>query len=262
MRFKRGQQRKVKPVIISAKRMEGILYRACMGRKRDQKEAKEEDERYMQYLKDGSDALCSIFTNFGTQSLDEEKQARLDQELKEAAIREKKFKLEEARTRKIRVLRANRILQDLKPGPQSLHHAQVLSEVCYQRKYNTALNKEILEDADRQQRLDEKLCPEKLIPFGNFTEEELKAQEVAKAAIVKDEFLKDLARRREERIEAREDEITEGIIEREQYKCLKDEEDEAARKLAARKRLFCQLALQDARYEKDKIAKCKLSPSS
>lgn len=262
MRFKRGQQRKVKPVIISAKRMEGILYRACMGRKKDQKEAIEEDERYMQYLKDGSDALCNIFTNFGIQTLDEIRQARLDQELKEAEVREKKFKLVNARTRKIRVMRANRILQDLKSGPQSLHHAQILSEVSYQRKYNKALNKEILDDADRQQRLDEELCPKKLIPFGNFTEEELKAQEVAKAAIIKDEFLYDLARRRQERIDARKDEITEGIIEREQYKCLKEEEDEEARKLAARKRLFCQLALQDARYEKAKLAKCKLSPSS
>lgn len=258
MRFKRGQQRKVKPVIISAKHLEGILYRASMGRKRDQKEAIAEEERYMKYLKDSSDALCSIFTNFGTQTLDEERQARLDQELREAEIREKKFKLEDARTRKMRVMRANRILSDLKPGPQALHHAQVLSEMYYQRKYNKALNKEILEDAERQQRQDEESCPEKLIPFGDFTEEELKAQEVAKAAIIKDEFLKVLARRREERIQAREDEVTEGIIEREQYKCLKDEEDEAARKLAARKRLFCELALKDARYEKAKIAKCKL----
>lgn len=259
MRFKRGQIRKTKPVIISAKRLDDIHYRACMGRKRDQQEAKEEEERYMQYLKDGSDWLCKNFTNFGTQTFDEERQARLDQELKEAEIREAKFKLEDSRDRKDRILRANQILQNLKPGQQSLHHAQVMSEVAYQRKYNTALNEEIREDAERQQRRDEENCPEKLIPFCNFTEEELKAQEVAKAAIVKAEFLKDLEERRKQKLEAREEEIYEGIVEREQYKCLKEEEDRARERLAARKRLFCQLALEEARYEKAKIDKCKLS---
>lgn len=259
MRFKRGQVRKTKPVIISAKRLDDIHYRACMGKKRDLQEAKEEEERYMQYLKEGSDWLCSNFTNFGTQSFDEERQAKLDQELKEAEIREAKFKLEDSRDRKDRILRANQILQNLKPGQQSLHHAQFVSEMAYQRKYNTALNKEIVEDAERQQRLDEELCPEKLIPFCNFTEEELKAQEVAKAALVKAEFLKDLEERRQQRLEAREEEIYEGIVEREQYKCLKDEEDKAAARLAAAKRLFCQLALEEARYEKAKINKCKMN---
>ncbi|KAH8405092.1 hypothetical protein KR222_000916, partial [Zaprionus bogoriensis] len=249
------RNRTVMPVILSANRMDGILYRATMGKQKDQAAATEEQERYLEYLKEGNEALCKQFTNLGTQSLDEEKQAKLDQELREAEIREKMVRLEDEQNRKERVMRANRILQDLKAGQLALHHAQMDSEIAYQRKYDAAVCREIAEDAKRQERLDEELCPEKLIPFCDLTEEELKAQEAAKAAVVKADFLKDIEERRQRRLEEKEQKILEGIAEREKYKCLKDAEDKAAKKLAERKRMLCRQAYFDALREKAEVAK-------
>lgn len=251
------KHRRVLPVIVSAKRFNDIMYRSTMGLKRDKLAAAEEDERYLQYLKDGNDALVKHFTNIGTHSLEDEKRAKLDQELKEAEIREKQVRLEDERIRKERIMRANRILEDLKVGQRALHHAIVESETIYQRRYNEAVNREIVEDAKRQERLDAIQCPETLIPVCSLTEEELKAQEQAKAIATRAHFLKDIEERRLRKLVEREQEVFEGIVEREQYKCLHDEEVKAAKKLVEKKQEFCRRAYRESLEEKAEIAKCK-----
>ncbi|XP_034477306.1 trichohyalin-like [Drosophila innubila] len=230
------------------------MYRSTMGLKRDKLAASEEDERYLQYLKDGNDALVKCFKNIGTQSLDDEKKAKLDLELKEAEIREKQVRLEDERVRKERIMRANRILENLKSGQLALHHALVESETIHQRKYNEAVNREIAEDAKRQERLDAIQCPETLIPVSSLTEEELKAQERAKAIAVRSNFLKDIEERRQRKLVEREQEIFDGIVEREQYKCLHEEELKAAKKVVEKKQEFCRRAYRESLKEKAKIA--------
>ncbi|XP_064538116.1 axoneme-associated protein mst101(2)-like isoform X2 [Drosophila montana] len=229
------------------------MARSLMKKKNAALAAEEEDMRYMKYLKEGSDWLCSLFKNDGHQDLDEEKKARLDQELMEAAIREKQVKYEDDLLRKGRIIRANRILEDIKDGQRALHRAVVESEVVYQRKYNEAVNREIAEDARRQKRLEDETCPEVLIPFSTITEEQLKAQEKAKALIVRAEFLKDCKERRERKLAEKEQEECDTIIERAQYQCLYEKEQKEAKERAEKKREFCRRAYKDALKEKAAI---------
>ncbi|EDW00654.1 myosin-10 [Drosophila grimshawi] len=247
--------RTVFPVVVSAKRFDAIMGRSRMDKKHADLAAAEEERRYMQYLKEGSDWVCSHFTNVGAQTMDEAKKAKLDQELKEAAILEQQVRLEDAKLRKERIIRANRILEDLKAGQRALHHAAVESEVIHQRRYNEAVNREILEDALRQQRLDEKQCSEALIPFCSVTEEQEKAKEQEKSRAFRTYLLTDIEERRKRRLAEKEQEECDIIVDRAQYKCLHDVEKKAAEELAKKKREFCCRAYHDALKEKADIKK-------
>lgn len=256
------KSRKAFPVVVSAKRFDAIVDRSRMEKKHAALAAEEEEKRYMNYLKEGSDWLCSRFTKMSHQDLDKEKQAKLDQELKEAAIREKQVKYEDDLNRKKRIFRANRILENMKENQRALHRAVVESEVIYQRKYNEAVDREIAEDARRQKRLEDEICPEVLIPLSNITEEQLKAQEKAKAMIMRAEFLKDCKERRERKLAEKEQEECDVLIERAQYQCLYEKEQKEAKERAEKKREFCRRAYKDALKEKAAIKECKLTANS
>lgn len=240
------KNRTLQPVVISAKRFNAIMGRSQMAQKHEKIAADDEERRYMEYLKEGSDKLCSRFTNMGHMSLEEEKQAKLDQELREDDIRRKQVKKEDEQHRKERIMRANRILENLKSGQRALHHALVESEMAYQRKFNKDLNREIAEDALRQQRYDEAQCPLMMIPFCGVTEEQEKAAQEKKANAIREQRAKDLAERLQQRLDEKEQRDTEVIIERAQYKCLQEMEEKAAKKLAESKREFCRRAYRDA----------------
>ncbi|XP_034478743.1 trichohyalin-like [Drosophila innubila] len=244
------KKRTLQPVVISAKRFNAIMDRSQMAQKHEKLAADDEEHRYMQYLKEGNDQLCSQFKNMGHMSLEEEKQAKLDLEIKEDEIRRKQVKKEDEQHRKERIMRANRILENLKSGQRSLHHALVESEMTYQRKFNENLNREIAEDALRQQRLDEAQCPLMLIPFCGVTEDQEKAVQEKKALAIREHFVKELAERHQQRLDEKEQKDSEVIIERAQYKCLQDVEERLAKKLAESKREFCRRAYQDAIKEK------------
>ncbi|TDG51039.1 hypothetical protein AWZ03_002694 [Drosophila navojoa] len=246
-------KRKIFPVVVTAKRFEAIMGRSRMDKKHAAAAQKEEDERYMKYLQEGSDWLCKHFTNVGAQSLDEEKQAKLDQELREGEIRAKQVKMEDDLNRKKRIIRANRILEDLKAGQRALHHAVVESQVVHERQYNEAVNREIAEDARREIARQDAICPETLIPFSTITEEEVKAEEAARAIRVREEFLKDLAERRERKLAQEEQELCDTLIERAQYQCLYEKEKKEQAERKAKKREFCRRAYRDALKEKARI---------
>ncbi|XP_062130643.1 trichohyalin-like [Drosophila sulfurigaster albostrigata] len=249
------KNRTVQPVVLSANRFNAMLGRSYMAEKHEKKAADEEEHRYMEYLKEGSEKLCSCFTNVGQVSFDEEHQARLDQEVREDEIRKRQVKKEDEQHRKERIMRANRILENLKSGQRALHHALVESELSYQRNFNETLNREIAEDAARQQRLDEQQCPEQLIPFCGVTEEQEKAEQAKKSLDIREYFQKELAERHQQRLEQKEKEQCEVIIERAQYKCLQEEEEKAAKRLAESKREFCRRAYKEAVKEKAEAAK-------
>ncbi|KAH8384893.1 hypothetical protein KR093_011822 [Drosophila rubida] len=248
------KNRTVRPVVISANRFNAVVRRSRMADKQEMKAADEEEQRYMEYLKEGSDRLCSHFKNMGGPSFDEEQQARLDQELREDEVRKAQVKKEDEQSRKERIMRANRILENLKSGQRALHHALVESELAYQRHFNEALNREIAKDARQQQELDDARCPEMLIPFGGVTEEQEKTVQEQKATAIREYFQKELAEREQQRLEQKEKEDSDVIIERAQYKCLQDQEQRAAKRLAESKREFCRRAYKDALEEKARIA--------
>ncbi|XP_032292970.1 cilia- and flagella-associated protein 45-like [Drosophila virilis] len=246
----------LRPVVISAERYNGIVDRSNQKEKQEMLEAIEEEQRYRQYLKDGNDALMKRFKNLAnTQGEDDDqRQAARDKVLAEMTKDQRAKKLLE-QMRKERIMRANRILNLLKPGPRALHQGLLNSEMIYQRDYNQALKCEFAEDARRQQQLDEKQCPEFLIPFGHVTEEQEKAQQLVKMNDMRDYYLKDLEARRLRRQAMKEHEVLDCIVQREKYKCMQEQEEKAAKATAERKREFCRSAYREALKEKAEKAK-------
>lgn len=250
--------RKVIPTVLTAKRLGEIVARATMQKKRDILAAEQEELRYMTYLKDGNDALCRRFKHSGPMSLDEEKQAKLEQEAKDAAILDQQVKLEDEQMRKERIYRANRILENMKPGQRALKSARLQSEVIFQRNFNEILNRQIAEEAQQQQQLDEKLCPEICIPYSVLGVEEEKLERKAKALEYGKEIAKEMEERRLRKLDAKEQETFDVIVERAQYQCLHELEKKAAKERAQKSREFRVRAYRDALKEKAEVEKCKL----
>ncbi|KAM8713241.1 hypothetical protein ACLKA7_013541 [Drosophila subpalustris] len=246
----------IRPTVLSSKRFEGILSRSRQDERHDVLAAVEEEQRYKQYLKDGSDALLKNFTGYDSHQVSDEDalQATRDELLIEKTKNQRAKQLLEEQ-RKERIMRANHILHLLKPGPRALHQALLQSETIQQRQYNDAINADIAQDALRQKRLEDQQCPEVLIPFGETTEEQEKADQKKKSLNMREYFLQDLEQRRQSKQDARKKEIYDAIIEREQYKLLQEKEDKAARELKASKRDFYRNAYKDALKEKAEIAK-------
>ncbi|EDW00659.1 intracellular protein transport protein USO1 [Drosophila grimshawi] len=245
-----------RPVVISSDRFNGLLSRSRQDEKLERQLAQEEEQRYNQSLKDGGDALCKHFTNMPDLNVDSKSKMNMaiDKSLGEATKAQMTAKLLEA-SRKERIMRASRILNLMKPGPRALHQALLTTEVIHQRNYNQALKCEFAENAKRQQRLDEEQCPELLIPFGNVTEQEENAQQLAKSQKMREDYQNDLEARRLRKLADKEQEIFDGIVEREQYKCMQEKEEKAGQELAVRKREFCRRAYEDALKEKAENAK-------
>ncbi|XP_017070118.2 trichohyalin [Drosophila eugracilis] len=240
------------PVVISAKRFAAIQGRSRQDEKHAQMEAVEEERRYRQYLKDGNDLLCSLFTDPTVPKVKKSERAKL-KEAKEA-VKEVDTKLADERLRKQRILRANNLLDQLKPGPRALHQALLESEMIHQRKYHEALNEEIAEAARAQERADEDLCPAALVPFGHATEEEEVAKQTAKNLEHAKLMREDIAQREKIREAEREQRIFEEKVDRAQYKCLQEKEEKELKEKKARKIAFYRKAHRDAIEEKAEIA--------
>ncbi|XP_017062017.1 trichohyalin [Drosophila ficusphila] len=240
------------PVVISAKRFAAIKGRSRQDEKHAQLEAVEEERRYRQYLKDGNDLLCSLFTDPNVPKVKKSARAKKQEEM--AASKEVDTKVVDERLRKQRIIRANRLLDQLKPGPRALHQALLLSEMIHQRKYNEDLNAEIAEAALAQERADEELCPAALVPFGHATEEEELARQNARNAEHAQLMRQDIAQRAKIREALREQEVFDVQVERAQYKCLQDKEERALKEKKAKKIEFYRTARREAMQEKAEIA--------
>lgn len=247
-----------RPVVLSAERYDGIVGRSMRRDRKEQLEALEEEQRYAQYLQNGHAALLRRFTNMRdmTGKNDEELLAARDKLLAESTKNRQTQDLLEKR-RKQRIMRANELLTMLKPGPRGLHAALIESETMYQRKYHDELNAEIAEKARRQELLDEQQCPQILIPFGCASEEQDKAQQLAKAKEARARYLEALEAKRQLKEAEREQEIFDSIVEREQYKCLQEKEQQRRKELAEQRREFCRNAYHESLKEKADRARCK-----
>ncbi|BFG05630.1 trichohyalin [Drosophila madeirensis] len=242
---------RVHPVVVSAKRFEAIQSRAHQEQQHAQLAAVEEERRYRQYLKEGSDLLCSYFTGLVTHDAEKKKPKVVEQAAGGEAPRATK-QLEE-RLRKERIIRANNLLDQLKPGHRALHRALLESEMLHQRSFNEALNREIAEDARRQQEQDETMCPEVLIPFGNITEEELAAKEEEKRQAVRLAIIQDLETKRKLAEAEQEQRLFDETVERAQYKCLQDKEEKALKEKKARSIEFNRKAYRDSMKQKAQL---------
>ncbi|XP_017124345.1 trichohyalin [Drosophila elegans] len=240
------------PVVISAKRFAAIQGRSRQDEKHAQLEAVEEERRYRQYLKDGNDLLCSLFTDPNVPRVHKSDRAKSKEAL--TVVKEVTTKLMDERRRKQRILRANLLLDQLKPGPRALHQALLLSEMIHQRKYNEGLNEEIAQAARAQERADEELCPAALVPFGHATEEEEVARQQERNAAHAKCMREDIAAREKIREAEREERIFEVQVDRAQYKCLQDKEEQALKEKKARRVEFYRKAHRDAIQEKAEIA--------
>lgn len=244
--------RKVPPVILSANRFEDMMYRSKEKRKSSIMWAGEvQGERSESSSTEGNSLLDSYFAN-NRESTTEEQRMRNDQEKLEDEMRRKQIEIDDARTRKERIVRAAQILQALKPGPQALHRARLLSEMIYQRQFNAALNRQIAEAAN----YDDELCPEVFIPYRS-TEEEEKAMEEKKRKELHDYYEQELKARHEQRVAQKEQERDEVIIDRAQYQCLHDVEQKGVREKKKADQEFCKQAFQEGLKQKAKLDDCK-----
>ncbi|ALC41894.1 Crtp, partial [Drosophila busckii] len=243
------------PVVISAQRYNGVVSRSRMEEKQQKLAEQQEDERFNQYLQAGNAALVKRFTNMDRLTIAQMKQARLDQELKDAAVRERMVRLEDEQMRKERVLRAHILLNNMKAGPRALQQAMLLGERFYQQTYNDKVNRDIAEEERKQRELEDRMCPMTLIPFGKITEEQIKAEEEQRTRAFRADFMKDLLERRQQKQQEEEEYICECRIERAQYQCLHEKELKAAEQLKQKKREFCRRAYHDAMREKAKRLK-------
>ncbi|EDW60664.2 meiosis-specific nuclear structural protein 1 [Drosophila virilis] len=246
-------KRNTKPFVISSERFNAMLARS--GKDQILNESVREEYRYKQYLKEGNDALCKCFPVKTVLSPEQEDQVHFYEMNRKVLEGSRKQQLHEQQLRNERIVKANKILESLKPSQRALRQAQIESDVIYQRQYNEALNQEISEKARQQERLDEQHCPERLIPFCNLTEQQLKAQQQEKSDTVRKQFLKDLEERQQRKLAEKEQELYEEIIEREQYKCLQKKEEQAAKELAENKREFCRRAYRESLKDKAEIKK-------
>ncbi|EDW73860.1 uncharacterized protein Dwil_GK19465 [Drosophila willistoni] len=240
----------LRPVVISAKRFDDIQSRAKNEKKLAQLAAIEEEHRYRQYLKEGNDHLCSFFKeNILKRKADAE--AKIQYQIPEAdQQQENETKLLQDHLRRERIVRANKMLQQLKPGPRALHQALLESDLIHQRHYNEALNREIAQAAADQQKLDEQQCPEILIPFTKATEAEEVAQEKAKVQTFRKDLMRDMQKRCRNKYETRLQELCEGAMERVQCQGIINEQEKAAKELRARRHDFGRNAYKEALKEK------------
>ncbi|TDG43064.1 hypothetical protein AWZ03_010528 [Drosophila navojoa] len=245
-----------RPVVLSAERYDGIVGRSIQRDSKEYLEAIAEEQRYAKYLQNGNAALQRRFTNMRdlTGKNDEELLAARDKVLAEATKNRKTQDLMDKR-RKQRIMRANELLTMLKPGPRGLHAALIESETIYQRRYHDELNAEIAEKARHQELLDEQQCPQILIPFGCASEEQDKAQQLAKAKEARSRYLEAIETKRQLKEAEREQNLFDSIVEREQYKCIMEKEQQKRKELAEKRREFCRNAYQEALKEKAEKAR-------
>lgn len=246
------------PVVISKQALEGIVARSRQQEQLDEQAAIDEELKYKQYLKDGNDALITRFKNYSIliDKNDDEKQADRDTILSEQTKVLQTFTLKSEK-RKEGIMRANRILYLLKPGPRNLRGALVLSDLTHQRRANDALKEEVIEDAKRQEQLDLQDRIGWVIPTGYRGEEREKADKKKKCLELAAYYKLDLEERRQRRLAEKEDEITKIRIKRAMYNILQEMEQEKAKEVAEKKREFCRQAYRDSLQEKAAKAQCK-----
>lgn len=247
---------RVPPVILSAKRFDGMIHRSQMKRKSSSiqwvDQAKDEES---QSLSEDNCFIDNYFAN-NRESKTEEQIMREEQEKLEDEMRRKQIVIDDERIQKERIMRAKQILQALKPEHQALHRAKLLSEMTYQRKFNEALNREIAEDAKTAEH-GEGLCIEVFIPYRSTTEEEDKAMEEKKRREFHEYYVQELKARRERRLAQKEKEETEIIIERAQYQCLHDLEQKGVKEKKKANQEFCKQAFQEGLKQKAQRDDCK-----
>ncbi|XP_068146086.1 LOW QUALITY PROTEIN: trichohyalin [Drosophila tropicalis] len=249
-RHRRSLTKPLRPVVISAKRFNDIQSRSRHEKKLAQLAAIEEERRYRQYLKEGNDHLCSLFKE-NILKRKAEAEATIEYQIPEAdQQQENESKLLQDHLRRERIVRANKMLEQLKPGPRAVHQALLQSDLIHQRHYNEAVNREIAQAAADQQKLDEQQCPEILIPFTKATEAEVVAQEKAKVQTFRNDLMRDLQKRCRRKYETRLQELCEGAMERVQCQGIINEQEKAAKELRARRHDFGRKAYKEALKEK------------
>ncbi|ALC41900.1 maker85 [Drosophila busckii] len=243
------------PVVISAKRYDGMQSRANQREHQERLQAVEEEQRYKQYLIEGNKALMEHMPNVSAATKDDDElQASRDAALA-AKVKDPRTTHLLEEKRKERIMRANNMLMSMKPGPRALQQALYESDVYHQRKYYEGLTAEIKTTQRQHDFRTDQMCPETLIPFGNITEEQVKAEEVQRAVELRDFYLKDMAERKDRKALEKEEEIAAAIIDREHCRLLHEKEQRELNALKAKKREFCRLAYKEAVQEKAARAK-------
>ncbi|XP_004524991.1 golgin subfamily A member 6-like protein 6 [Ceratitis capitata] len=157
-----------KPIVLSSQRFNKLLNNANQTEKlRAQKEI-EEEQKYKEYLKEGSDQLVAQFKG-NIQRTQDEKLAEIKSHMEEKLTKMQedfhRSKENEERKRAEKLAKAQNIMEQLKPGPKQLHSAAMQSEVLRARNVQRNINKEFEKAIKQQECMDKIVCQQQALGF-------------------------------------------------------------------------------------------------
>ncbi|XP_011191698.2 trichohyalin [Zeugodacus cucurbitae] len=165
-----------KPIVLSSQRFNKLLNNANQTDKlRAQKEL-EEEQKYKEYLKEGSDQLVAHFKG-NIQRTQDEKLAEIKAHMEEKFTKMQenfhKTKENEERKRSEKLAKAQNLIEQLKQGPKQLHSAALQSEVLRARNVQRNINKEFERAIKQQECMDKMACQQQAL---GFMEEDIQRQ--------------------------------------------------------------------------------------
>uniref|UniRef100_A0A034VQ55 trichohyalin n=1 Tax=Bactrocera dorsalis TaxID=27457 RepID=A0A034VQ55_BACDO len=165
-----------KPIVLSSQRFNKLLNNANQTDKlRAQKEL-EEEQKYKEYLKEGSDQLVAHFKGNIQRTQDEklaEIKAHMEEKITKMQENFHKTKENEERKRSEKLAKAQNLIEQLKPGPKQLHSAALQSEVLRARNVQRNINKEFERAIKQQECMDKMACQQQAL---GFMEEDIQRQ--------------------------------------------------------------------------------------
>ncbi|XP_017465344.1 PREDICTED: trichohyalin [Rhagoletis zephyria] len=157
-----------KPIVLSSQRYNRLLKNSNqVDELRAQKEI-EEEQKYKEYLKQGSDQLVAHFKGNIQRTQDEklaEIKANMEQKITKMQEDFHQTKENEERKRSEKLAKAQNLVEQLKPGPKQLHSAALQSEVLRARNVQRNINKEFERAVKKQECMDKLACEQQALGF-------------------------------------------------------------------------------------------------
>ncbi|XP_053949352.1 calponin homology domain-containing protein DDB_G0272472-like [Anastrepha ludens] len=157
-----------KPIVLSSQRFNKLLNNANQVEKLQAQKEIEEEQKYKEYLKEGSDQLVAHFKGNIQRTQDEklaEIKANMEQKITKMQEDIHQSKENEERERSERLAKAQNLMEQLKPGPKDLHSAAMQSEVLRARNVQRNINKEFEKAIKRQECMDKLACEHQAFAF-------------------------------------------------------------------------------------------------
>ncbi|XP_016997085.2 trichohyalin isoform X1 [Drosophila takahashii] len=232
------------PVVLSSSRYQRIRANASQAAKQEQLHQQELRSQADEKLRIGGEELLRKFAGRNLCITREEECARelkqmQDQHLEAKRLAEEETKasrLEHQKTRKDRIEAAQKVVEQLRPGPRELQCARLQSEVMRSVNVQREVQAEFAKANQRQQELDRKIFQEQVLRGFEEAQQRHKEQ-CQQLGEHKKELLQLIAERERERQATKAKELEEALQERERnHRMLRDQQDKEKELLASKQR--------------------------